>query len=270
MSSGKKLYIAGMGCITSVGGNVPMTSAAFNAGISAYKASSFITDNGQNIVMAQVPDEIFDHFDGAIEEGDRFNLAHDRIVKMAIFAIREACTVEKPEYPIPLLLGMPDVKTDNEGLVSLVENLVNNYASWLSVATCRCFYSGRASGMEAIDFAFQYLLEGLNPYILVGGSDSYGDFSRLAPLEQEGRLLARGSSDAFAPGEAASFLLLTPQPELAQQRDGQIIALSAPGIADEPGHFYSDEPYRGDGLDQAFKKALSTNPSTAFILFLVV
>src|SRR5690606_24227704 len=39
--------------------------------------------------------------------------------------------------------------------------------------------------------------------------------------------------------------------------NGYRIVLHSPGIADEPGHLGSDEPYRGEGLDQAFKKALA-------------
>lgn len=51
--------------------------------------------------------------------------------------------------------------------------------------------------------------------------------------------------------------MLTPDPQLAEKRNGCIIALHPPGLGEEPGHMYSDEPYRGDGLDQAFKKALA-------------
>ena len=80
------------------------------------------------------------------------------------------------------------------------------------------------------------------------------------PLEQHGRLLTASAADAFAPGEAASFLLLTPDIDKAEQRDGQVIALMPPAITDEVGNLFSDQTYRGDGLDQAFKKALINQP----------
>lgn len=92
--------------------------------------------------------------------------------------------------------------------------------------------------------------------ILVGGSDSYRDYLRLGPLSEESRLLTANSMDGFAPGEAACFILLTRHPEMAMVRDEHIIALHPPGIADEPGHLGSEQPYLGEGLDQAFKKAL--------------
>ncbi len=260
MAEAPKLYIAGMGMITPVGGNVAMTAAAVNAGISAYRMSAFTTDIGTPITMARVPDGVFANFEGDIDEGDRFNPRHDRVIKMAIIALREVLSQCKTEQVIPLVLAMPEIKTDSEGLSSFIKNIERNIQPWISSEITRAIHSGRASGIEAIHFVFQYLLASQYPYILVGGSDSHEDFSRLMPLEKDNRLLTQGAADGFAPGEAASFLLLTPQIELAQQRNGQVIALSAPGVSDETGHLFSEQPYRGDGLDQAFKKALINQP----------
>jgi 3-oxoacyl-[acyl-carrier-protein] synthase-1 len=238
-----------------------MTAAAVNAGISAYNSSSLTTNAGEKITMSRVPDELFATFDGEVDEGKRFNPRHDRVLKMAILALREACEQSTIEQAVPLILGMPEIKTGSEGLSSFVENIANNLKPWINPTISRSIHSGRASGMEAINFVFQYLYGAQYPYVLVGGSDSHEDSSRLMPLERDGRLLMAGKTDGFAPGEAASFLLLTPQIELAQQRNGQVIALSAPGMADEKGHLFSEESYRGDGLDQTFKKALVNQPA---------
>lgn len=260
VNNSKKFYIAGMGMVTPVGGNVAMTAAMIAVGVSAYKVSDFTTGSGEKITMARVPDEVMGEFKGEIDEGSRFNPRHDRITRMAILALQQACEEKKTEQAVPLVLAMSDIKAGSEGLSSFVANLAKNLQPWLNTAMTRSIHSGRASGMEAIDFAFQYLYGPQYPYVLVGGSDCHEDSSRLMPLERDGRLLTPGAIDAFAPGEAASFLLLTPHLELAQQRNGQVIALSVPGIANEPGHFFSEEPYRGDGLDQAFKKALINQP----------
>ncbi|RYY77092.1 MAG: hypothetical protein EOO52_06285 [Gammaproteobacteria bacterium] len=255
-----RLYIAGMGMITPVGGNVAMTAAAVNAGISAYKSSYFTTKDDEKIVMTRVPDEMIGEFKGELDYGSRFNPRHDRVTRIAILALQQACAHASTDQAVPLLLAMPDIKTDSEGLSSFVENIANNLKDWISPAISRSMHSGRASGMEAIDFVFQYLYDSHYPYVIVGGSDSHEDSSRLMPLEKDGRLLTSGASDGFAPGEASSFLLLTPHPELAQQRNKQVIALSQPGITNENGHLFSKDPYRGDGLDQAFKKALINHP----------
>lgn len=269
MSDTPKLYIAGMGMITPVGFNTAMTAAAVRAGVNAYAISNFYGKNNEPITMASVPGLIFDEIDAEIGEGSRSNPRHNRVVKMAIIAIREACANQSTQQPIPLVLAMPEGQADVEGLVPLIPTLEQNCKPWVSVPQSRSIHSGRAAGMEAIDFAFRYLYDLPNDFFLVGGSDSYRDYSRLAPLAEAGRLKAPGSQDGFAPGEAAGFLLLTKKSELALARNGHIIALSPPGIADEPGHLHSKEPYRGDGLDQAFKKALNshTQPNRIHSIF---
>lgn len=255
--SDERLYIAGMGMITALGPTVGTTVAAVNAGISAYNISEYDTPDGEPITMATIPDAVFDHLDVDIDEGDRFNSRHDRLIKMAIIALREACSSQQTEQPVPFLLGMSEMSVENDKLSSLIENLQQNCKPWISTGLSRSFYIGRAAGLDAIDFAFRYLYELPHPFILIGASDSYSDEELLNPLARSQRLMTPGASDAFAPGEAASFLLLTRHQELAQARDGHLVTLHQPGIAEEAGHLFSEEVYRGDGLDQAFKNALA-------------
>ena len=255
-----KLYIAGMGMITPVGGNAAMTFAAVNASISAYTLSSdFYNQHFQPVTLAAIPDAVFSDVEADIIQGDGFNEQHDRIIKMAIIALREACSQQTIKQPIPLVLAMPEVHpgVEHSNASELIKNLVKNCQPWISTSLSRSIHTGRAAGLEALAFAFDYLYDLANDFILIGGSDSNLGDSRLNPLDAANRLLAQGNSDGFAPGEAAGFLLLTRRPELALIRDDHIIALNPPGIADEHGHLFSDLPYRGEGLDQAFKKALA-------------
>ncbi len=254
------LYIAGMGMITPLGPSVATTVAAVNAGISAYRFSEYETADGEPITTAQIPDAVFSSIEVEIDEGDRFNPRHDRLTKMAILAVREACSRTVTEQAIPIVLGASEHTIDKEGLSSFIESLQENCKPWISIPLSRSIYSGRAAGIEAIDFAFRYLSELSYSYILVGASDSYLDEEIINPLAQEHRLLTPGASDAFAPGEAASFLLLTRHIELAENRNGFAIAIHPPGIAEEKGHLYSEASYRGDGLDQSFKKSLIKEP----------
>lgn len=255
MSDASKLYIAGTGMITPVGFDTVSTAAAVRAGVSGYAISNYYGSNDEPITMASVPNGIFSEIDANISGGNRYNERHDRVIKMAILAIREACAKQAKPQPVPLVLGMPVGQDDVEGLSPFIQNLEQNCTPWISVAQCRSIYSGRAAGMEAIEFAFRYLYELPNDFMLIGGSDSYRDYSRLSPLTKANRLLVNSNMDGFAPGEAAGFLLLTRHPEMAKVQNGHIIALRSPGIVDETGHMGSDLPYRGDGLDQAFKKA---------------
>ncbi len=257
MSESAKMYIAGIGMISSVGSNTSMTVAAVNAGISGYAKSGYDGENGGPITMANVPNDALADIDADIDEGNAFCERHHRVTLMAIAAVREACALQTTEQPIPLLLAMPDVPEDTDGLSPMIDNIETNCQPWVSVANSRSIYTGRAAGMDAIDFSFRLRSDVPHKFIMIGGSDSYQDYDRITPLAEKDRLMEEDNMDGFAPGEAASFILLTPQPELAMVREGHIVALNPPGIANEPGHLNNEEPYRGEGLDQAFKKALA-------------
>ncbi len=256
MTALTQLYVARMGMISPLGATSIATAAAVNAGLSAYSLSNYNNEAGEPITLAEVPDALFDEMQLEIEESDVYCAQYDRIIKMAILAAQQACNGLAPATSIPLILAMPepDVPTVHHGL--LTRNLAQHVTPYINPAITRSIFSGRAAGIEAIEFAFRYLHQ-THPYMLIGGSDSHRNYGRLRVLDKNSRLLSPGSSDSFAPGEGACFLLLTPFIELAEVRGNHIVAVHQPCIADEVGHLYSQEPYRGDGLDKAFKQVLA-------------
>lgn len=260
MMSDKKFYIAGMGMVTPVGANLAMTAAAVNAGISGYKLSHFLNATNNPVTMALVPWQLFEGMEMKISEGDRFNEQHDHIIRMAILAVLEACKNQQSKAPTPLLLAMPDAQRNYTGLASLTQNLAEHCAPYIDPKLTRALHSGRAAGVEAIDFAFNYLHNTAHDFVLIGGSDSHIDDADLYKLDGANRLLSIDNPNGFAPGEGASFLLLTTKLELAQVKNNKVVALRSPGIAEEEGHLHSEAAYRGDGLDKAFKKALAKQP----------
>lgn len=251
-----KLYIADTGMVTSLGLGTASTAAAVAAGLSAYTVSDYENQHGEALTLALVPDSLFEYVEAEIDEGDRYNERHHRTTLMAIMAVREACKSQGSGQAIPLIMALSDVAIDTEGLCPINQNLVQNCSPWVDPTLIRSVQVGRAGGIEAIDIVFRYLMQSTHDFFLVGGSDSYLDSQILAPLIADQRLLAPGGSDSFVPGEGASFLLLTHKPEFARVENGCIIGLHPPGIAIETGHLYSDDSYRGEGLDLAFKKAL--------------
>lgn len=259
LNSGPRLFLAGIGMVTPVGGNTALTTASVTAGVSAYSASQYRDKRTQRIIMANVPTEVFMSLDADIDSGQHSSAQHERVIRMAIIALNEACSSLDMDCGLPLALAAPEPFSQNDFVnpAVLTENLANNCRPWIEQQLCRSFHSGRAAGIEALDFAYHYLLGTDNDYLLIGGSDCHRHYSRLDPLDAADRLLSAGAQDGFAPGEGATFLLLTPRPEKALVRNGYIIGIGRPGLAQEPGHFYSDEPYLGEGLDKAFKLALA-------------
>lgn len=252
------LYIAGMGLVSPLGASALHTSVAIRAGVSAYQASRYTTALGDAITMAEVPSLLFDECSIPVDTGEGYNEQQDHIIKMAHMAMAQACLNQPVHAPVPLILAMPEhgIPTIEHRL--FLENLTDNGGHPINSRLIQILPSGRAAGIHGIDFAFAHLRA--YEYSLVGGSDSHSNLARLRELEQANRLLNPGTSNGFAPGEAACFLLLTPHRALAQVRNRHIIALHPPGLAQEPGHLYSEAPFQGAGLDNAFKKALQKQP----------
>jgi 3-oxoacyl-[acyl-carrier-protein] synthase-1 len=253
-----QLYIAGTGMITSISPSATSTYLAVAAHISGYQLSHYLSKDDEPVTMALVPEAVFDAFEYELEECNPYNAQFDHTIKMAIIAVQQIREEKALAHPIPLLLAMPEPEYGPampNGL--LIRNLAEHCAPAITSELTRSFHSGRAAGMEAIDFAFRYLAN--NPLVIIGGSDSPIHMDRIQKLDELDRLLTIKSSDGFAPGEGACFLLLTSDPQLAQERNGYIIAIHPPGLAEEPGHMYSDATYRGDGLDEAFKKTLASH-----------
>ena len=257
MTSTKHFFLAASGMVTPLGANTAMTAAAVNAGVSAYALADFYNRQFQPIKVTTVPPTVF--AEQGIDVANWSGTHPARVAAMANLAVQQVITGEPPEKSIPLVLALPEARHQEVSALGadLVKYLADTFPGWISTVMSRCVYSGRAAGLEALAFAFDYLYDLPTDYMLVGGSDSQLEDVRLTELDKADRLLAPDSGDGFAPGEAAGFLLLTRDPALAAVVNGHRIVLHSPGIADEPGHLGSDEPYRGEGLDQAFKKALA-------------
>ncbi|MCP4472780.1 MAG: hypothetical protein GY815_19235 [Gammaproteobacteria bacterium] len=245
--------------VTPVGANVEMTVAAIAADISAYHSSDFFSvHNQQPFTMTGVPREFFDSVEAEIDEGGHYGGQADNIIKMAIQALRETVAELPPTLTVPLVLAMPETRPGDKYIAPelLFKNLLGQQDLPLSADKLHCLRSGRAAGIEGISLAKRYLFEQGEDYVLIGGSDSYWSHPRLNALDEAQRVLTPVSKDGFAPGEAAGFILLTADAERAMQHDNQMVSLPGCGAAEESGHLYSQSPYLGDGLDQAFKQAL--------------
>jgi len=107
-----------------------------------------------------------------------------------------------------------------------------------------------------LELALRYLTENQEDYVLLGGVDSYVSLSHVSVLDRANRLNVENSKDGFVPGEGAGFLLLTRHAHLAMSQNDAIVRVNALGTGHEPGHLNSEQPYLGEGLDQAVKGAL--------------
>jgi len=263
----RKAYIAGIGMITSVGADTDMTAIAIKAEYSGYRSGDFFNQQRQPMTLSPLPRALFDEVDIHIDEGAYYGAQYDHIIKMAFVALSEALrTAVSRQFitaPVPLILALPEesVKKNYIPIDLLTRNLLNQSSLHLKPEWIHGLSTGRAAGIQGINLALRALYEQGHDYVLLGGSDSYLDDPRLDQLDKDERVLAPNRTDGFAPGEGAGFLLLTRHPGQALSHNGNIIGLSPPGMGEEPGNLHddSDQPYHGDGLDQAFKGALTDN-----------
>lgn len=262
MSVTKPMYIASLGMITSVGGNAEMTAAAVNAGISGYQASNYSANNGKPLTMANVPETFFSELNLELNRHSHFQLQDAHLIKLAVYALLDTYQNfthrDKVTSALPLLLAMPEPKIAVEAIPNkiLIDNILDYCPLPIDDNKIHRLHTGRSAGIELLNLAQRYLYEFNEDFVVIGGTESYINIELLNLLENEGRLLYEQQHNAFAPGEAACFVVLTAKPALALAKNNQVISIDAVGLGNEAGHLLSDLPYKGEGLSEAFSQAL--------------
>ena len=267
MEKNTPIYIAGIGMLGAIGFNTASTAAAVRAHVSGYQLSDFDNEQGNPITMSCTPQAVFDEclIDIQLPADTKHIEYIERIIKMGYYALKDAFSSPQVDLdtikkrPVPLIYTMPEPLAHQPPVDThaIINNIVTTSEMPVNLKQVHSIHSGRAAAIEGLDLAYRYLNDLNYDYVLVGGSDSYRNIALINQLDKAERLLSTDNKDGFAPGEAAGFLLLTRHPQLALQENKQIIMLHPPGVSEEEGHLYSKAPYLGEGLDRAFKQALS-------------
>ncbi|MCW9018152.1 MAG: hypothetical protein OQJ89_14375, partial [Kangiellaceae bacterium] len=260
MSHLDKLYIAATGMITPIGFDTEMTAASVRAGINTYQDSVYFNKNDKPMKTAWVPEEALPELNGELKEV-RLNGDAKRIIRLCHAGLNELMPKASLDVPLTLILAGPENIPARTTPVTadIIQHISVQTKVNFDMESSRYAGTGRAGVIEAINYAFKYLSQEGNDYVLVGGVDTYANVGLLSLLDSENRILATNTTNGFAPGEAASFILLSKK----YNRSFLPVALSMPGVSKEEGHLYSDEvPYRGDGLALAFEKSLKNSGST--------
>lgn len=248
--------IIAIGMITPIGANAMMTSASVRSDVSAYQESKVLNKNYKPMTMALVPEDALAELDEELKD-QGLTSRQQRLLCLATPAIQQL--EEKIKSAVPLMFCGPEKLPGRRSVVSdkFLKQFVIQSKSKIDLEHSYVFAQGRSSGLYALEAAMQLLESGRHNQVLIGGVDSYFDLSLLTTLDAEDRVLAEGVMDGFAPGEGAAFLLL----KLADAASK--VKIFPPGLADEPGHRYSTEPYKGEGLAKAVTDAFSHSSSNS-------
>ncbi|HEY6529310.1 MAG TPA: beta-ketoacyl synthase N-terminal-like domain-containing protein [Cellvibrionaceae bacterium] len=246
------LYIHACDMLTPIGLNRKTTAAAQAAGISNFKASTYLNAQHTLINMALVPQT-------ALPEADVFLELLAELTPWEYHLIRLAHAPLSAVWPIgysaaiPILVVLPELHPRGSAAApaEFIALLTQQTQLPICPTASQLLPLGRAGFMAALRQAQQILQQGNTPFVLVGGVDSYQQERLLVNVDADGRLSKTdGPSDGFIPGEGAAWLLLSLQPNTTG------LAITACELDDEPGHLYSDAPYRGEALARALQTAL--------------
>ncbi len=249
----KIVEVVAMDMITAVGGNAVQTAAAVRAGISGYQASNIYNKQFNPMTLALVPDEALPPLDDEVAKLFGLTSRQKRMLQLATHPLQQLLAAQPLQTPVPLMLAVPEKLSGRRSVVSdlFLAQLKQQTGAAIDLKNSYLFPYGRVAGFHAIEAAIQLIEQGISHAVIVGAVDSYLDLFLLNTLDSEGRVLAKGVVNGFAPGEGAAFMMLQ------AATDESKIKLYPPGIAEEAGHRYSSDVYKGDGLAKAVTEALS-------------
>ena len=249
--------VIGVGCLTPVGLDAPMTAASVRAGITRLEESRFIDLGGEPMVVARAS-FIANELDGV-----------DRLVALALPALREAIAplrrhsgTSVESLRIPLFIGVPGARPGwpRDAESQLIARIVERAELSLSPREVRVASSGHAASVVAIATAVELIATGKADVVLAGGVDSYQDVETLEWLDAGRRLHSERNLDGFVPGEGAGFCLLASS-STAPVLGAPILArVRATSITREPHPLDGEGVCTGEGLTDAFHHVLADLP----------
>lgn len=257
----QKTYIAGLGVACGLGVTLETVACAVDAGIDCFDNSPYVNKAFEPVRMALLPQKALPELNDNIPFSGQYSRWHKHLLQLSHLAIEEALLAAEKESPIPLILALPEHLDPYPHQIP--SHFIQHLAIQCGIDFCsdlsRTLQIGRAGVFAAISLASRILEETDCTQVLVGGVDSYQRPNLLHGMLEEGRVNGPGVLDGFTPGEGAGFLLLTRQDNIVFGDSNYLLRVGAVAEAQELGHMYSDEPYRGEGLAQAFSLALSAH-----------
>lgn len=145
---------------------------------------------------------------------------------------------------------------------TLMEQLYKQAGLDLSASAATTIMQGRAAALLALESGMNALRSGTAQFAIAGGIDSFIDLYILGTLEMQKRIRTDRNADGFAPGEGAGFCLMTTEKIAAKHGMSVLARIDSVGTAMESGHFYSDQPYLGNGLSEAFSNCIGGSNET--------
>lgn len=258
--SDNNVVILGVGMLTAVGVSAAETAAAVRSATSRFTETPIRDQQLEPFTLAEVPEGALPPLVPPLTKIDGLTSRERRMLRLAARPLLE-CRLPLGDRAIPLglCLALPERETNKP-----IDR--TGFLRHLAVQTDGAFdrrgsdasHVGRAGGFIAIGQAVLTIQRGLADFVIAGGVETYRDLFVLSTLDAEHRVKSSESWDGFIPGEGAGFLLLGSE-RVARAQSLPILGRVTPmAMGFEPGHLYSAEPYRGDGLASTFRQLVES------------
>ncbi len=256
------VVIVGLGMMTSVGLTKTETSSSVRAGVMRYTETDIRDRAFDRVTLAEVPEDALPGLQTSLESGGGMTARERRMLRLATMPLRESAAPlagRRNEQRPPLCLALPEAETTRPLDRARFVHLLAAQSGWLfDPERSDGSHSGRAGGLAALGQAVAAIQAGAAEFVIAGGVDTYRDLFVLGSLDAAGRMKSARNLDGFIPGEGACFALLT-SAHAAQGHGLKALAQVSPvAMGIEPGHLFSSEPYRGDGLAATFAALAAT------------
>jgi 3-oxoacyl-[acyl-carrier-protein] synthase-1 len=242
--------VVGVGMMTAVGLTAAETSASVRAGTMRFTETPIRDHRFEPFTLAEVPEEALPQLAEVVEKTSGLTSREMRMLRLATMPLQEALApLAAKESPPPLVLALPESETTRplDGKAFLRE-LAKQVDGTFDVSRSDAEQRGRAGGIAAIGLAVEMIARGKARFVLAGGVDSYRDLYVLGTMDLEQRVKSAAHLDGFVPGEGAGFVLLADRRAAVALGLRPMGAVSPAVTGFEQGHWYSPEPYRGEGL----------------------
>src|SRR5215210_1658634 len=260
-----QVFVVSVGMMTAVGLTTAETAASVRSATMLFAESPIRDHRFNQFVLAQVIEEGLPELSKEVAQATGLTSREMRMLRLATMPLRECLKplLEGAQAP-GLVLALPETETkvplDGKSFLQLLAQQTGNS---FNLKQSGAPHVGRAGGLAAVGQAAETIRQGKARLMLAGGVDTYRDLYVLGTLDMEKRVKSAAHLDGFIPGEGAGFVLLASIDAAAEMGLDLLASISPVFQGTEPGHLYSRDPYKGDGLAMAVEKLTSSGAAGA-------
>ena len=244
--------VVGTGACTAVGQSARSSGAAIRGGVAGFAEHPYMVDrDGEPMIVARV---------SQIESGAS---VLGRMLFLAKRAANEAVAPLRVRNiqtnSLRVFIGLPAQRPGRPR--DLEERTTIFLQRDLGFSSPQCIATGHAAGLMALEVAVRQVITGSSEFCVIGGVDSYLDADTLEWLDENERLHGDSNPFGFIPGEAAGFCVICSERMVERFRLDVLARVMTVAVAKETKLIKSRAVCIGQGLTEAFVKALAALPS---------